>query len=80
MFQNISKDLDSEEEVEINNNQSNKKIQEYKNTNQKIKSLNVLQEFMSTIGEEEKLLQQDEYQSRLAWGIYTGIMNYFYEN
>ena len=30
--------------------------------------------------EEEKLLQQDEYQSRLAWGIYTGIMNYFYEN
>ena len=31
----------------------NKRIQEYKNTNQKIKSLNVLQEFMSTIGEEE---------------------------
>lgn len=30
--------------------------------------------------EEEKLLQQDEYQSRLAWGIYTGIMNYFYKN
>ena len=30
--------------------------------------------------EEEKLLQQDEYQSRLAWGIYIGIMNYFYEN
>lgn len=31
----------------------NKRIQEFKNTNQKIKSLNVLQEFMSTIGEEE---------------------------
>ena len=30
--------------------------------------------------EEEKLLQQDKYQSRLAWGIYIGIMNYFYEN
>lgn len=29
-----------------------KKIQEFKNTDQKIKSLNVLQEFMSTIGEE----------------------------
>ena len=30
-----------------------KRIQEFKNTNQKIKSLNVLQKFMSTIGEEE---------------------------
>lgn len=28
--------------------------------------------------EEEKLLQQDEYQNRLAWGIYNGIMDYFY--
>lgn len=29
--------------------------------------------------EEEKLLQTDEYQDKLAWGIYVGIMNYFYE-
>ena len=29
-----------------------RKIQDFKNTDQKIKSLNVLQEFMSTIGEE----------------------------
>lgn len=29
--------------------------------------------------EEEILLQQDEYQNKLAWGIYTGIINYFYE-
>ena len=29
--------------------------------------------------EEEKLLQTDEYQNKLAWGIYIGIMNYFYE-
>ena len=28
--------------------------------------------------EEEKLLQQEEYQDKLAWGIYTGIMDYFY--
>ena len=28
--------------------------------------------------EEEKLLQKDEYQNKLAWGIFTGIMNYFY--
>ena len=28
--------------------------------------------------EEEMLLQQDEYQNRLAWGIYNGIMDYFY--
>ena len=27
--------------------------------------------------EEEKNLQQDEYQDRLAWGIYNGIMSYF---
>jgi N-acetylmuramoyl-L-alanine amidase len=29
--------------------------------------------------EEEELLQQDEYQNRLAWGIYNGIMDYFYK-
>lgn len=29
--------------------------------------------------EEEKQLQEDDYQNRLAWGIYTGIMDYFYE-
>ena len=29
--------------------------------------------------EEEKKLLQDEYQNRLAWGIYNGIINYFYE-
>lgn len=27
--------------------------------------------------EEEKLLLTDEYQERLAWGIYNGIMEYF---
>ena len=29
--------------------------------------------------EEEKQLLNDEYQGRLAWGIYTGIMDYFYQ-
>jgi len=29
--------------------------------------------------EEEKLLLQDEYQNKLAWGIYNGIIDYFYE-
>ena len=29
--------------------------------------------------EEEKKLQEDEYQNKLAWGIYNGINNYFYE-
>ena len=28
--------------------------------------------------EEEKQLQEDEYQNKLAWGIYNGIINYFY--
>ena len=27
--------------------------------------------------EEEKILQQEEYQTKLAWGIYNGIMEYF---
>lgn len=29
--------------------------------------------------EEELELQQEEYQDRLAWGIYNGIMEYFYK-
>ena len=29
--------------------------------------------------EEERLLQTDEYQDKLAWGIYNGISDYFYE-
>ncbi len=29
--------------------------------------------------EEEKMLLTDEYQDKLAWGIYNGIMDYFYE-
>ena len=28
--------------------------------------------------EEEKLLQQNDYQDKIAWGIYNGIMDYFY--
>ena len=34
--------------------------------------------FLSNTEEEQKL-QEEEYQNRLAWGIYTGIMGYFYE-
>lgn len=33
--------------------------------------------FLSNPEEEQKLLT-DEYQDRLAWGIYNGIMDYFY--
>jgi len=29
--------------------------------------------------EEEKELQKNNYQENLAWGIYTGIMDYFYD-
>ena len=28
--------------------------------------------------EEEKMLLTDEYQDKLAWGIYNGIMDYFH--
>ena len=34
--------------------------------------------FLSNPDEEKKLLE-DEYQNKLAWGIYNGIINYFYE-
>ena len=30
--------------------------------------------------EEEKILLTDEYQDKLAWGIYNGIMEYFKNN
>ena len=33
--------------------------------------------FLSNL-EEEKLLNTEQYQDKLAWGIYVGIMNYFY--
>ena len=29
--------------------------------------------------DEEKLLLEDEYQNQLAWGIYNGIIDYFYQ-
>lgn len=29
--------------------------------------------------EEQNLLKEDYYQNKLAWGIYNGIMDYFYE-
>lgn len=34
--------------------------------------------FLSNPEEEQQLLQ-DEYQDKLAWGIYNGIIDYFYE-
>lgn len=34
--------------------------------------------FLSNPDEEKKLLE-DEYQNRLAWGIYNGIIDYFYQ-
>ena len=34
--------------------------------------------FLSNIEEEKKLLD-DGYQNRLAWGIYNGIIDYFYQ-
>ena len=34
--------------------------------------------FLSNV-EEEKQLLDDAYQDKLAWGIYNGIISYFYE-
>ncbi len=30
--------------------------------------------------EEERELQDNEYQDKIAWGIYNGIIEYFYES
>ena len=46
--------------------------------NVKIPTVTVECGFLSNV-EEEKLLQKEDYQMRIAWGIYTGIMDYFYE-
>lgn len=34
--------------------------------------------FLSNL-EEQSLLKEDAYQDKLAWGIYNGVMDYFYE-
>lgn len=46
--------------------------------NVKIPTVTVECGFLSN-PEETKALQTEEYQERLAWGIYMGIMDYFYE-
>lgn len=45
--------------------------------NVKIPTVTVECGFLSNI-KEAKLLQTEDYQMRVAWGIYTGIMDYFY--
>ena len=45
--------------------------------NVKIPTVTVECGFLSNV-EEANNLQKDEYQENLAWGIYTGIMDYFY--
>ena len=45
--------------------------------NVKIPTVTVECGFLSN-EQESKELQEDEYQENLAWGIYTGIMDYFY--
>lgn len=46
--------------------------------NVKIPTVTVECGFLSN-PEEASNLQKEEYQNKLAWGIYTGIMDYFYE-
>lgn len=45
--------------------------------NVKIPTVTVECGFLSNLEEANKL-QKEEYQENLAWGIYTGIMDYFY--
>ena len=46
--------------------------------NVKVPTVTVECGFLSNPEEESQLLT-DEYQDKLAWGIYNGIMDYFYE-
>lgn len=46
--------------------------------NVKIPTVTVECGFLSNL-EEAELLKSDDYQMKLAWGIYLGIMDYFYE-
>lgn len=46
--------------------------------NVKIPTVTVECGFLSN-SKEAKLLQTEDYQTKIAWGIYTGIMDYFYE-
>lgn len=46
--------------------------------NVKIPTVTVECGFLSNTREAE-LLQTEDYQNKIAWGIYTGIMDYFYE-
>ena len=45
--------------------------------NVKIPTVTVECGFLSNLQEENEL-QTEKYQENLAWGIYTGIMDYFY--
>jgi len=47
--------------------------------NIKVPSVIVECGFLSN-SEEEKKLQEEEYQSRIAWAIYLGVMNYYQNN
>ena len=64
----------------IPNTSNNKKIKEIKNIyiikHVEIPTTIVECGFLSN-PEEEQLLLTDEYQNKLAWGIYTGILDYF---
>ena len=46
--------------------------------NVKIPTVTVECGFLSN-SKEAKLLKTEDYQTKIAWGIYTGIMDYFYE-
>lgn len=73
----------------IQNNLNQTIGKENKRTAKKIENIYIIKhiEIPTTIvecgflsnGEEEQLLKTDEYQNKLAWGIYTGIMDYFYQ-
>lgn len=66
--------------MQIDNNRVSKTIENvYIINNVEIPTTIVECGFLSN-SDELKKLQQDKYQDRLSWGIYNGIINYFYKN
>lgn len=66
--------------MQIDNNRVSKTLENvYIINNVEIPTTIVECGFLSN-SDELKRLQQDKYQDKLSWGIYNGIINYFYKN
>lgn len=78
LAENIQKSINSN--IDYNNSRTCHSIKDiYLIDNSKIPSVIVECGFLSNY-EETRLLSTDDYQNKIAWGIYLGIINYFKED